>query len=74
MLDRFISLTAAPAISGNATTTTATTTTLPERLLPFLNVSNQISTIVIFDLAIIMVIAAVMDAISFRLKFTEADD
>ena len=66
MLDRFIALTAAPAISGNATTTT--TTTLPERLLPFLNVSDALPTIVIFDLAIIMVIAAVMAAISFRLK------
>jgi CPA2 family monovalent cation:H+ antiporter-2 len=65
LLDRFISLTAAPAISGNATTTT---TTLPERLLPFLNVSDALPTIVIFDLAIIMVIAAVMAAISFRLK------
>jgi monovalent cation:H+ antiporter-2, CPA2 family len=67
LLDRFIALTAAPAISGNATTTT-TATTLPERLLPFLNVSDALPTIVIFDLAIIMVIAAVMAAISFRLK------
>ena len=66
MLDRFIALTAAPAISGNATTTT--TTTLPERLLPFLNISDALPAIVIFDLAIIMVIAAVMAAISFRLK------
>ncbi len=66
MLDRFMALTAAPAISGNATTTT--TTTLPERLLPFLNVSDALPAIVIFDLAIIMVIAAVMAAISFRLK------
>lgn len=61
-----MALTAAPAISGNATTTT--TTTLPERLLPFLNVSDALPAIVIFDLAIIMVIAAVMAAISFRLK------
>jgi CPA2 family monovalent cation:H+ antiporter-2 len=65
LLDRFIALTTAHATSGNATTTT---TTLPERLLPFLNVGDEISTIVIFDLAIIMVIAAVMAAISFRLK------
>ncbi len=67
LLDRFIALTTAPAaISGNATTTAATT--LPERLLPFLNVGDELSTIVMFDLAIIMVIAAVMAAVSFRLK------
>jgi monovalent cation:H+ antiporter-2, CPA2 family len=50
-----------PATSDNITT-------LPERLLPFLNINDDLSTIVIFDLAIIMVIAAVMAAISFKLK------
>lgn len=61
LLDRFIALTVGPATSGNATT-------LPERLLPFLNISDELATVVVFDLAIIMVIAAVMATISFRLK------
>jgi monovalent cation:H+ antiporter-2, CPA2 family len=61
LLDRFTALTVSPATSDNITT-------LPERLLPFLNINDDLSTIVIFDLAIIMVIAAVMAAISFKLK------